>query len=112
MTYTINEKQYTEFDINKQCAELLGSKSNKSHHNAGILKALRNAVLTDFGVKDYCNNPADTWPIIDKCWDELNESILRNGGRRRSHWQYIIKKHNCTKLVAACITFIAIRGAK
>jgi hypothetical protein len=55
-----------------------------------------------------CSDPTDTDAIIDKCWDELNESILRNGGRRKSHWQDTMQQHNCTKLTAACICYIEL----
>jgi hypothetical protein len=110
MTYKIKGKQYTEFDINKRCAELMGSKSNKGHHNAGILISLKNAVITEFGAKNYCNNPSDTWPIIEKCWDELMSDFDLGNDYLVPKWEYIINKHNCTKLVAACICLIEMAG--
>jgi hypothetical protein len=108
MTYTINGKEYTEFDINKRCAELM---------EVSVL--VRQAPMGNYllreseghgGLSRYspCNNPSDTDAIIDKCWDELNESILRNGGRRKSHWQDTMQQHNCTKLIAACICYIEL----
>jgi hypothetical protein len=104
MTYAINGKQYTEFDINKRCAELME-----------ITVLVRNPpmgsyLLRECGFSDYnpSQNPSDTDAIIDKCFDKLNESILRNGGRRKSHWQDTMQQHNCTKLTAACICLIEL----
>ena len=52
----------------------------------------------------YCN-PKDTWPIIEKVWGDLtgftyidNNFIVR--------WRLLMNRHNCTKLVAACICLI------
>ena len=115
MKYTINNKQYTQFDINKRCAALMGLKVSKEQYlNYGDRD--ENVVLIgrardSYGV-DYCNNPQDTWPIIEKCWDELNESVLPNGGLRKSFWQHLMQKHNCSKLEAACICYIEMNEVK
>lgn len=107
MKYTINGKEYSELDINKRCADLM---------EVTVLIVLR----------DYnpCNNPSDTWPIIEKCWDELsikfitkithvnsNTTVYEALSREwiDSKWQRIIEEHKCTKLVAACICFIALK---
>jgi hypothetical protein len=112
MTYTINSKEWAEFDINLRCAELLGFKASKEQYlHYGDRD--ENVVLIgrdSYGV-NYTRNPADTDAIVDKCWDDLNESILRNGGRRKSHWQDTMQQHKCTKLVAACIFYIEINEA-
>ena len=87
MTYTISGKEWTEFDINKRCADLM---------EVTVLIVLR----------DYnpCNNPSDTWPIIEKCWDQL----IYADYRRDVNWEILMEKHNCTKLIAACICLIEI----
>jgi hypothetical protein len=108
MTYTINGKPYTEFDINKRCAELLGIKVEYPMFNEVPYHRWFDSDGANLKALDLCNNPADTGAIIDKCFDELNESILRNGGRRKSYWQEIMQQHNCTKLVAACICLIEL----
>jgi hypothetical protein len=59
------------------------------------------------GVYEPTTNPLHTWPIIEKCWYELMEMMYQSHGDI-SKWQHIIDKHNCTKLVAACICFIEI----
>jgi hypothetical protein len=126
MTYTINGWQYSELGINKRCAELMGFEvldekalASKQHENFRQ-DTLNNCwIVPVTKVKSYNNSAryspctwiADTDAIIDKCFDELNESILRNGGRRKSHWQDTMKTHNCTKLVAACICYIEINEA-
>jgi hypothetical protein len=122
MTCTINGKEWTEFDINYRCASLIGSKLIKAHPSAKLLPSLRTSVITDLGKRDYCNDPADTDAIIDKCWDELNEIVDKSGGiatygtimkfeQILSKWKWLAKKHNCTKLVAACICYIEINEA-
>ena len=112
MTYTINGKEYTEFDINKRCAELVGVKINES-----IFSHLKECwTVPPAGYLSVKYMPTldgnHALQIIDKCWCELNESILRNGGQRKSRWQDIINKHNCTKLAAACICLIEINEAE
>ena len=56
--------EMSDFEINGSIAVRLGSNKCSKHCNASILISLKNAVVTDFGVKDYCNNPADMWPIV------------------------------------------------
>ena len=103
--YTINGKEYSQFDINKRCAELMGSTINNPHPNAKILIRLKDSVVADFGVVNYCNNPSDTWSIIEKIWDELMV-VTRSFICDFTQWDDLIEKHNCSKLVAACICFI------
>ena len=104
MTYTINGKKWTEFDINKRCAEFIPVAINENQDAA--LKAKSHSVLINDIINTYeynpCNNPSDTWPIIDKCWDELMCSMYDG----RVHWVDLMQEHNCTKLAAACICFI------
>jgi hypothetical protein len=95
MTYTINGKQYTESDINERCAELM--------------KVTVLIVRRDY--KPY-SNPADTWPIIDKCWDELMKltETFKDGFADGlcTRWEYLMDYDKCTKLVAACICLIEL----
>jgi hypothetical protein len=110
MTYTINGKQYTEFDINKRCSELLSiewfihpnhEKWNKT--NSWIYSDNYNGGEI---LKDFCNNPFNTWTIIEKCWDELMCTVTDWDDVNIPKWERVIDKHNCTKLVAACICLI------
>jgi len=103
MIYTINGKEYSEFDINKRCAEIEGFKCIKSHPNAKIINSVKNSIVTEYGKKDYCTNPSDTWPIIEKCWNELMNPF---GAKR---WGLLMQKHDCSKLIAACICFIEMK---
>ena len=107
MTCTINGKPYTEFDINKRCAELMGV-DYSIHSQVNAL-----AYTDELGeVLWYrpCNNPSDTDAIIDKCWDELMS--VKYEYCVLSRWQYLRHQHKCTKLVAACICFIEINEGK
>jgi hypothetical protein len=116
MTYTINGKEYTEFDINYRCAVLMGSKLIKAHPSAKLLPSLRTSVITDLGKRDYCNDPSDTDAIIDKCWDELMKLTetfddgIADGLCTR--WEYLMDYVKCTKLVAACICYVKINEGK
>jgi hypothetical protein len=109
MTYTINGKQYTEFDINKRCAEIFGLKLSKEQYmhygdrdeNVVLIGRARDS----YGV-NYTRSPSDTDAIIDKCWDELTSVACIS--THNIEWHQIILKHNCTKLVAACICLIEL----
>ena len=103
MTYTIKGKEYSKFDINKRCAELMG---------VAVLIGKWKTVdylMLECGFSDYnpCNDPSDTDAIIEKCWDELMEIIANDGAW--VNWDYLKYKHKCTKLVAACICFIELK---
>jgi len=109
MTYTINGKEYTEFDIDKRCAELLAWESEPNvksvefdRHNCFWVE---HTGFSAFPVQDYLINPSAAWPIIEKCWDEL----MRLYPNSLSKWEYIMQKHNCSKLVAACICLIELK---
>jgi hypothetical protein len=113
VTYTIKGEEWTKFDINKRCAEILAwvsERNVKSVTYGNGVWWVNSVGCTGFKIKDYCNSPADCWPIIEKCWEELNESTLKNGGRRKSYWQEIMNTHNCTKLVAACICLVELNS--
>jgi hypothetical protein len=129
MTYTINGKPYTEFDINKRCAELMEPKASGYRYvqvlenhtpwddileigittNCCVIKYLTISEpnMDMWSMYDPCNSPIHAWPIIDKCWDELMQ-ILYVSRETNRQWDFLIKKHNCTKLVAACICLIEL----
>jgi hypothetical protein len=44
--------------------------------------------------------------VAKKCYDK--NLCVGN----QSYWQYLMQKHNCTKLVAACICFIELEDDK
>ena len=99
MTYTINGKEWTEFDINKRCAQLLGLKD--VHENNG---------RAFFTCRDWhwkqafepCTDPSDTWPIIEKYWERLHSKFKFHP---LTDWEFYASKYE-SKLVAACICFI------
>jgi hypothetical protein len=106
MIYTINGKEYTEFGINKAIAHIL-------HNDSSVVRSIKGAdMVTVEGrgfakiMLDYCKNPSDTWPIIEKVFDFLES---RSEEPLQSVWQWIMEKHNCTKLIAACICFIELK---
>ena len=119
MHYTINGKDYTGFDINRTIAHIL-------YNDSSVVRSIKGADMVNIlgkGVAkrmvDYCNKPSDAWPIIEKCWDELmghTMQVLKEVGYsttfQGAKWQYLMQKHNCTKLIAACICFIEMNEAK
>ena len=112
MHYIINGKDYTEFDINRTIAHIL-------HNNSSVVRSIKGADMVTVEGKgfakimlDYYNNPYDTWPIIEKCWDELMKIISNQDNELVVNWNYLINKHNCTKLIAACICFIEMNEDK
>ena len=114
MTYTINGKLYAEFGINKRCAEILAWESEPNvksvEFDGNNCFWVEHVGFSAFPVQHYCNNPADTDAIIDKCWDELMS--VKYEYCVLSRWQYLMHQHKCTKLVAACICFIEINEGK
>jgi hypothetical protein len=118
MTYTISGKHYTEFDINKRCAELVGIEINESifSHLKECWTVAPAGYLSVKYMPTLDGNHAIQ--IIDKCWSELLEMVNDCGiidyadFCDNNKWQYLMKKHNCTKLVAACICLIEINEGK
>ena len=106
MTYTINGKEWTELDIKKRCAKLLG-------YNLHFIKDIESGNRYWNALECITHTEA----IIDKCWDELMLTKDTHGFGTWTHWDNIkwvriMSKHNCTKLVAACICFIEINEGK
>jgi len=125
MNYTINGKEYSEFDINKRCAELEGLiVKTEFQEKVGFTKSFHEkypntvwaAKVDEFGNQTeaweqmvFTRCPSDTWLIIEKCWDDLMDVEC---GSYSIKWVDLMEKHNCTKLVAACICFIEINEGK
>jgi hypothetical protein len=106
MKYTINGKQYTEFDINKRCAEI---------EKMPIVKIFQPCnPHVNIGGEDWfrgynpCNNWDDAGPIIEKCFDELMAAPCFFKGLCMTKWECIIDEWECTKLIAACICLIGL----
>ena len=118
MTYTINGKEWTEFDINRRCAELMGLNASESLMKTGncYIPTGRGLIGERFIQYDPCNNPADTDAIIDKCLDELFklQETFDDGiaDGLCTKWEALMHEHKCTKLVAACICYIEINEGK
>jgi hypothetical protein len=115
VTYTINGKEYTEFDIKKRCGELMNLSLEYPLFNDEPYHRFSSNGKIHLGAYDPTTNPLHTWPIIEKCWDELNDIWLEKDGKTYiSLWKYLVQKYNFTKLFAACICFIEINdgGAK
>jgi hypothetical protein len=122
MTYTINGKEWTKADINERCAVLMGIEYELND----IYVMVSDTVTSiETGVDEFmeycpCYSPSDTDAIIDKCFDELMTRVTTCGekfvGREQNIiygilWEYLMEKHKCTKLVAACICYIEINEA-
>jgi hypothetical protein len=132
MKYTINGKEWAEFDINMRCAELLGLiVQTEFKERIGFTEEFhiaypntiwaarvdeRGDQVSSWEQMVFTRCPVDTWPIIEKCFDELMLTKDGRGCGTWTHWDHVkwqrlINEHNCTKLVAACICYIEINEA-
>ena len=59
------------------------------------------------GIKDYCNNPSDAWPIIDSIWWEL----LLADEYGVTEWARHMRS-NDDKLRAAMICFLKLKESE
>jgi hypothetical protein len=109
MTYTINGKEYTEFDINLRCAEIESLELISDDVEVMAFDYLESLIAGEdkFEVYEPCADWSDAGHIIDKCWDEL----IFVDCRGNLTWEMLMEKHNCTKLVAACICYIELDEA-
>ena len=99
-TYNINGKEYTEFDINKRCAELMAMPHEVIRPIDGEPYIYSHD--TTWGYEPFSES-GDAWDIIEKAWDEL-EGVCQGGCE--TVWNSIIDMHKCSKTAAACICFI------
>jgi len=112
--HTINGKEYSIFDINKRCAEILAWDSEPNVKSVELGGDGHKCFWVEsigfhaFTIEDYCNNILHTDAIIDKCWNEL----AGGGDTLFSNWHKIRQDHNCSKLVAACICLIECNGGE
>jgi hypothetical protein len=112
MTYTISGKQYTEFDINKRCAEIMGIEYELNDIYVMVSDTVASIATGVDEFMEYCPcySPSDTDAIIDKCRDELNKVNVSYDSTGRmitsTKWNSIMIAHECTKLTAACICLI------
>jgi hypothetical protein len=120
MIYTISGKEYTKVQVDKRCAELMGIPIEEEIYLE--LNACWTVPINDGFRENYMptSDAHDALHIIDKCWDELMTRVTTCGkkfvGREQNIiygilWEYLMKNHNCTKLVAACICYIEINEA-
>lgn len=66
---------------------------------------------------DYCNNPADAWPIIESIWCKLigvggYDFGVGLGETETTAWNANVHKYKCSKLKAAMICFLKIKDAE
>lgn len=109
MKYTINGKEYSEFDIKKRCAEIVFDQDWWWKGEDVFIKIEGFALVE--GVRyDPCNNPADTWPIIESINDGLFGLVDEDGEDylycHYTRWEHVEEKYKCSKLIAACICLI------
>ena len=108
MTYTISGKEWAELDINKRCAELVGIEINESIFSH-LKECWTVAPAGYLSVKYMPTSDGNhALQIIDKCWGKL----IYADYRRDVTWEILMEKHNCTKLIAACICLIETNEAE
>jgi hypothetical protein len=109
MTYTINGKEWTKADINKRCAELEGK--NLPEYQPAMNSGYNIGNEEFYIGYNPCNNWNDAGPIIEKCFDELNELVYSKNEKLTTRWNHMQYALNCTKQTAACICYIEINEA-
>ena len=93
-----------DIDINKAVKSVLISNHKKeSDFDKFFLKMLEGSNL------NYCNSPADAWPIIDSIWSKLNSNMPRS---YTSLWQHQIDLNGGNKLRAAMIVYLEMNKDK
>ena len=117
-TYTINGKQYTEFDLNKRCAELEGISwylppETENNNSNSWVYSNNYDVSNNQWLPNYCTRPDSCSHIIQKCWNGLMDVIEYTpkaepflGTRMITKWELVMQEHNCDQLVAACIYYV------
>lgn len=68
--------QLSDFEINKRVGIALGKELMPDDCQDFGLSGFPEVMLRNGDFKDYCNNPADAWPIID----ESNIALIPSGG--------------------------------
>lgn len=109
----MNYETASVFEINKAVAEALGNTVNKVTMSGGGCCYLLNDGITI--LPDYCNNPADAWPVIRStpidlaCDDTFDpeyfdeESMWCAHNPKGNHW------HHVNPLRAAMIVFLQMQ---
>jgi hypothetical protein len=108
----INGKEYTEFDINLRCAEIEGLELISDDVEVMAFDYLESLIAGEdkFEVYVPCTDWHDAGHIVDKCFDELTGFVFIEDDYI-VRWNLLMNRHNCTKLVAACICYIEINEA-
>lgn len=107
-------EEMSDFEINKSVAEIVtnGEVIDKDDmwptDNGNAVQVIYKVGVSG-EYKDYCNNPADMWPIIELIWDELN---YVSPGDDITEWDSTINNYKCGKLRAAAIVFLKMQDAK
>lgn len=106
----MNYEEMSDLQINLLVANAIGvDAAENSGVVFGAVKHEGDNVVSVIGVVDYCNNPSDAWPIIDKC----NICIHNDEMEGRSYactfdkHGYVNQESYCDKtLRAAMIVFL------
>ena len=99
----MNYEDMIDFEINKAVAEALGHQVCVSYHAAS-----ENAIIIVNGSArpvNYCNNPSDAWPIIER--EEVWEILMDGSCSDMALWY-----SSENKLRAAMIVFLKIQESK
>ena len=78
----------------------------------GSIKHGGDNVLSVTGVVDYCNNPADMWPIIVNNKIGLQPDPVKNGNWFAFDNDELIMHENTNQLRAAAIVFLEMNGVR
>ncbi|MBO9090037.1 phage protein NinX family protein [Escherichia coli] len=108
--------QLSDFEINKRVFKaIVGAKPLGYPHNADG-RSVGNEVNGNYRWYDYCNNPADAWPVIAKHQISICAYERNNPGMKNEYWweadrfcEFITVDNN--PLRAAMIVFLMMQDA-
>ncbi|MEP9340077.1 phage protein NinX family protein [Enterobacter kobei] len=102
--------QLSDFEINKRVAVELGHYIEEEKYGNASVGAFHSDGVV-YKSHDYCNNPADAWPII-----ESNRISIRNrhegDWKAENEWGESRFHVACNALRAAMIVFLMMQDAK
>lgn len=103
----------SDFEINKRVAILLNHECFEFERVFDTSRVLgfddEFSILVD---ADYCNNPADAWPVIEQVWDKLHEPVYDSENKYADCvWNAYQSAYLCGPIKAAIICYLKMNEA-
>ena len=107
----MNYTELSDFEINRRVAERLGLKVvEQSMVNIGKVYVINPHPDVFHQLPEYCNNPADAWPVILEIWDDLSKPY--HDDTDNSYWYWYQRTKNISHTRAACEIYLMIKESE